>query len=458
MPSPFVIAAAISLAVAVASLALPSGPTYDPYAWLIWGRDLAHLGLSTNGGGTSWKPLPALIGAGLSPLGENAARGWLVIARAGALFAVFMAFGLAWRLSPRGMRALAGVIAAASLALTREWLRRNGVGDAEGLMVAFGLLAVDRHLDGRRGQAFALLVAAGLIRVETWPFAAAYGAWLAWRTSGRTRAALAVGGLAIPLLWFGGDWLGSGSLTTAAGRALHPVPGSPGASPHPLQAVAQEAYLMLPLPAWVAIVAGLGIAAARRRITPVAALAGLAVAWTAVVALMAVRGYAGLPRFVFMASALDAVAAGVGAAVAVHALAANRVARGVLAVAACVAFAFAAAPAARLLPADAAAIDKVADADARLAQAVRTAGGPDAVTDCGTLAAPWYAVTALAWNLHVAPTNVHERPLGPRPVVFSQKQGSWRVSEPRSCRLVAAKPTRARKRATEHRRDHRHNA
>src|SRR3954453_2567779 len=140
MPHTLTIAAAICLALAAASLALPSGLSYDQYAWLIWGRDLAPLGLSVDGPGTSWKPLPAMIDALLTPLGRSAPYGWLVIARAGALFAVWMAARVAWRLAPRGMGALAGAIAAASLLLTHEWLRRIGVGNSEGLMVAFGLL------------------------------------------------------------------------------------------------------------------------------------------------------------------------------------------------------------------------------------------------------------------------------------------------------------------------------
>src|SRR3954452_12005034 len=138
--SPLVPAMAICLALAIASLALPSGPTYAPYAWLIWGRALVHLDLVTTGGGTSWKPLPAFIDALLTPLGGGAAAdGWLVIARAGALFALVLAFRLAWRLAPSRHR-VAGACGAATLLVTREWVRRNGVGDAGGLMTAFGLL------------------------------------------------------------------------------------------------------------------------------------------------------------------------------------------------------------------------------------------------------------------------------------------------------------------------------
>jgi hypothetical protein len=455
MPSPLVIATALCVALALASLALPSGPGYDQYAWLIWGRDLAHFGLSVHGSGTSWKPLPALIDALLTPLGRGAADGWLVVARAGAVFAVFMAFRVAWRLAPPGLGLLAGLIAAASLALTHEWVRLAGTGNSEGLMVALGLLAVDRHLDGRRGQAFALLVAAGLIRVEMWPFTAAYGLWLAVRSGGWERVGLALGVLAGPLFWFGGDWLGSGRLTTASDRALRPIPGSPGIAAHPALAVLEEAYTMLPLPAWIAIAAGLITALARRRLTPLVALAGCAVAWTAVVAAMAARGYGGLPRFVFMASALDSVAAGIGAAVVIRELARrNLVAGRALALAASAAFAFGALPNGRLLPADLAGIDKVADTDAALADSVQTAGGPGSVLRCGSPTTPWYVVTAVAWDLGVAANDVHDRPSGGRPVVFRQRRGRWRVLEPRRCRLVAAQATQVRNGAAHHQRAH----
>src|SRR6478609_10984527 len=189
MPRAPVTAAAISLVLALASLALPSGPGYDPYAWLLWGRDLAHLGLSVAGTGTSWKPLPALIDALLAPLGRHASDGWIVISRAGALFAIYMAARVASRLAPDGFRPLAAVVAAATVVLTHQWVRIEAVGNSEGLMVAFGLLAVDRHLARRYGQALAWTVAAGMIRVEVWPFLGAYALWLAWRSRGWRRPA-----------------------------------------------------------------------------------------------------------------------------------------------------------------------------------------------------------------------------------------------------------------------------
>jgi hypothetical protein len=423
MPHPLLIAAAICVGLGVASLAAPSGATYDPYSWLIWGRDLAHLDLMTRGTGTSWKPLPALIDAVLMPIGGGAPAGWLVVARAGALFSLFMAFRLAWRLTPLGGRVVAGVIAVVSVALTRGWLQQNGIGYAEGLMVASGLLAVDRHLDGHRVQAFALIVAAGLIRVEAWPFVAVYGAWLWTRDrTWRVRLGVVLGALLIPVLWFGGDWIGSGRLTTAADRALsRRIPGSPAASAHPALAVASEAFTMLPLPAWIAFAAAIAIPHACRRVT--ITVAGCAAAWTAVVAAMAQRGYAGLPRFLFMATGLEAVVAGIGAGCTLAALVRvlgprlrrRRVARSgaagaMAALGICTAFAVGSVPAIRTLGYGATVIDHVADLDAQLARSVRDAGGAAAVVRCGHPETPWWTVTALAWDLDVAPTYVRRIP------------------------------------------------
>jgi hypothetical protein len=455
MPPALAIAAAISLVLALASLALPSGPGYDPYAWLLWGRDLAHFGLSVDGTGTSWKPLPALVDALLTPLGHNASNGWIVISRAGALFAIFMAARVAWRLAPRDFRPLAGVVAAATLVLVHEWVRIEAVGNSEGLMVAFMLLAVDRHLDRRYGQALAWLVAAGLIRVEVWPFLAAYALWLAWRSRGWLRTAPVLGALLAPVLWFGGDWVGSGHLTTAADRALVPIPGSAGASAHPALGVASEALTMVPLPAWIAIAAGVAAALARRRFTPVVALTACAVVWTAVVAVMAERGYGGLPRFVFGASAIEAVAAGIGAAVlAAWVARGNRAAAGALSALALAAFALGSVPDARLLPRGAAGIDQVADTDAELNAAVESAGGPDAVMRCGTPSAPWYTVTAIAWDLGVPPDAIHRGLSGP--VEFRPSGGGWGMSEARRCRLVATQSTQVRHGAAHEQRAHHH--
>ena len=93
---------------AVVSLLFGRQPTYDPTAWLIWGRQIVHGDLFTRFG-PSWKPLPILITAPTALLGDTAQQQiWLVVARAGALAALALADRLAWRLEGP----VAGLIAA----------------------------------------------------------------------------------------------------------------------------------------------------------------------------------------------------------------------------------------------------------------------------------------------------------------------------------------------------------
>ena len=67
-----------SLLLGFLSLLLPSAPTYDPIAWLIWGREIAHLDLSTVHG-PSWKPLPVIVTTITAPLGEASLYIWVAV-------------------------------------------------------------------------------------------------------------------------------------------------------------------------------------------------------------------------------------------------------------------------------------------------------------------------------------------------------------------------------------------
>jgi hypothetical protein len=235
--------ALLALALAALSLLFPSTPSYDPWAWLVWGREIIHGSLHTPGGPT-WKPLPMIFTTIFALFGSAQPNLWLVVARAGAALAVFMcgllAARLTWRLFfteasaskgdfpwaaavPAGLAAL---IAMASLALTGEFLDASTLGYSEGLMVAATLMALDRHLDGHYRQAFILGFVAALDRPEIWLFWGPYGLWLMWRDPG-SRAlvvGLAVATLAlwfIPQKWGGGSWL------SGVTRAQHPRANSP---------------------------------------------------------------------------------------------------------------------------------------------------------------------------------------------------------------------------------------
>ena len=103
----------VCLGVAALSLLGPSVPTYDPWAWIIWGRQIAHLDLNTVSG-PSWKPLPVFFTTVFSFAGDDAAPNlWLLISRAGGMIAIAMAYRLGSRLGGRP----AGVIAALALLL-----------------------------------------------------------------------------------------------------------------------------------------------------------------------------------------------------------------------------------------------------------------------------------------------------------------------------------------------------
>jgi len=84
----------VALFIGAASLLIPSTPSYDPWSWLIWGREIIHLGLQTTGGPT-WKPLPIVFITIFSLFGKAAPDLWLVVARAGAVMAAVMVFKVA---------------------------------------------------------------------------------------------------------------------------------------------------------------------------------------------------------------------------------------------------------------------------------------------------------------------------------------------------------------------------
>jgi hypothetical protein len=87
-----------ALTIAALSLLLPSTPSYDPWAWLVWGREILHGSLHTPGGPT-WKPLPVVFTTVFALFGSAQPNLWLVVARAGAVLAALMTFKLAARLT-----------------------------------------------------------------------------------------------------------------------------------------------------------------------------------------------------------------------------------------------------------------------------------------------------------------------------------------------------------------------
>jgi hypothetical protein len=296
--------AAACLALAAVSLLLPWALAFDPWSWLIWGREVAGLELDT-AGGPSWKPLPVVATTVLTLAGGAAPALWLVLARAGGLLAVAGAAALAGRLAGT----VAAVSAAAAIAVGDWWLLNTALGNSEGLLAAAALWACVAQLAGRHRVALALVLAAALLRPEAWPFLAGYALWL-WRTGREPLGVLAAAVLPVPVLWFGPDLIGAGGALGASSAARGTAsPQSAVYADFPALEVLADFADLLTVPALLAAVAGaaLGGTIARR-------LTAAALAWVALVAVMTQAGYAGNPRYNVAAAAVGCVLAGVGVA------------------------------------------------------------------------------------------------------------------------------------------------
>jgi hypothetical protein len=395
---------AACLAVAALTLLHPSTPGYDPWAWLVWGQEVAHADLDTTAG-PAWKPLPVIVTTLLAPFGDAAPWLWLLLARAAGIGAVVVAARLAWRLAPLRMRVPAALAAGIGLVLTAGVARGVAHGYSEGLLVLCLLLAVERHLDGRDDHAFALGVAAALLRPEAWPFLVA-GAAVAWRRRLVPRGLLAAGLVAVPILWFLPELWGSGNLLRSAERAVIVEPGAPALADHPaLTSLASFAVLA---PVTLAIGAAIALFAAgpRRERLP-AALVALSLAWAGVVAAMGELGFSGEDRYLIPAAAGVVVAGAVGWSRLLARLRPS-LAPAALCAIALLPLPFAIGPAADL------GRDLAQDAEltADIRPAVSSAGGASQLLACGHLAAGRYRFPRLAWALGVP---ISALSLDPRP-------------------------------------------
>ncbi len=223
----------LALALAGLSLLYPSTPSYDPWSWLIWGREIFHGSLHI-AGGSSWKPLPVIFTTVLAAFGSAQPNLWLLIARAGAVISVLMTAKLAmritWALTVRrrgdgwfaslgiGGRSaavapslLAGAIALVCTTFTASFPGNMLLGYSEGVMVAATLIAAERAWDGHHRQAFALGIIPSLDRPEFWIIWGPYGLWLMWRDRRAIPLVLGLGVLML-LLWVVPQKLGGGTV------------------------------------------------------------------------------------------------------------------------------------------------------------------------------------------------------------------------------------------------------
>ena len=305
------------LALSAVTLLFPSTPTYDPWAWILWGREIVQLDLVTEGG-PSWKPFPILFTAPFSLFGQDIAPYlWIWVARAGGLFGCAMAYRMATRLIGGGVYGvLAGVCAFLALFSSNKYVRDAALGNSEPLLAALVLWAFERHLDGRRDHALALGFLAALLRPEAWPFLGLYGLWL-WMKNPELRARLVLFALLIPVCWFLPEWWGSGDPLRAGARANAPNPGSAAFEEIPSVALLKRFVNVTIAPVELGTLIALGYAAVlwiRRRAEAVTlALAAFGLAWFLLVAVMTEAGFAGNQRYLIVTTAVVCVLGGMGA-------------------------------------------------------------------------------------------------------------------------------------------------
>jgi len=396
---------AFALLLAGSSLLLPWALAFDPWSWLVWGREAGRLELDT-AGGPSWKPLPVLAAAALTLAGGAAPALWLILARAGGLLAVAGAAALAGRLAG----GVAATTAAVAMALSDWWLFNTALGNSEGLLAAAVLWAVVAHLAGNHRVALALLLGAALLRPEAWPFLGGYALWL-WRSGRESLGPLAFALLPVPGLWFGPDVLGAGGALGASSAARGTAsPQSAVYAELPALEVVRDFAGLLTLPVLLAAAAGmaLGGSIARR-------LGAAALAWVALVAVMTQAGYAGNPRYNVAAAAIGCALAGVGVA----ALARRRVQAWVLAAAlAAGVLAFTAGDLSEQLEELGARADRRTQLDA-LVDAI---GGAEAVAACAPARTNQPMKAMLAWRLELPMERLADPPRAPA-AIFSVPAG-----------------------------------
>lgn len=279
-------------------------PTYDPWAWIIWGREIIEGDLVTTTG-PSWKPLPMLFTIPFALFGDAAPDLWLWIGRATAVLGLAAVAQLAARLGGR----LAGWLSVAALASTPLYYAYGINGSSEGMLVLFCALGATAWLSGKRSHAFWWLVLASLLRPEIWFFVAFLGLerlkdrpQRIWWVSGA--GALVIASWLIP------EKIGSGAYTRAATRANAPNPDSAAFADSPtLEVLGSMGDLLLWVPAiGLLVTAAIGAwmwrgtrgadgVIGRDALRAAAALTVMALVWVAIVAAMTEGGYAGNPRY-----------------------------------------------------------------------------------------------------------------------------------------------------------------
>jgi hypothetical protein len=307
---------------ALSGVLLPTIPSYDPWSWIVWGREITdpHMNFVISGG-PSWKPLPLVFTTIWGAFGGAAPTLWVITARIGGLLGLVAAWRLAYRLTrgtpdqPGGRipAILAAAVAVIGILLTQDWFYYFLHGTSETVLIGCTLWIVDRLIEGKRIQAFVLIVCATWIRPEWVPLELLYIVWLVWRDPACRRPAMlamfAIGVLSFPIAWFVPPWIGSGHPFLAA---QHAALYNGNLGPHPFIAVNSRGVNDQVLPILAFGIAGVVIGWLKDRRWLVLGLGLGVILYYVVVVAETMKGYPGLERFFLPAASVICVLGGYG--------------------------------------------------------------------------------------------------------------------------------------------------
>ena len=111
---------------ALSAAVLPTVPSYDPWSWIVWGREITdpHISFIISGG-PSWKPLPFVFTTIWGAFGNAAPTLWVITARIGGLLGLVAAWRLAYKLAAGRTESEGGADAGAGAGSRSEGARQG---------------------------------------------------------------------------------------------------------------------------------------------------------------------------------------------------------------------------------------------------------------------------------------------------------------------------------------------
>ena len=430
------VAAASALFVVVSDMR----PSYDGFGFLVWGRQVLHWNLNTDGA-PSWKPLPFLFTLPYAVAGRGQMWLWMGTAVAGAILGSVFAARVAFRLTGPVVggdrfHRLAPYVAAAFAGIgvlgINTYMHLVLIANSDPLIVAVLLAAIDCHLNRRHRLAFAMLVLASLGRPEAWVFAGLYGLWLMWTVRTPTMWLMVIAALIfIPTFWFSipaltsKSWFISGDLALNQQTVIHG---------NKIIGVINRFRSLYELPMQLAMLTGVVLAALRRDRTTLLVVAAAAL-WLVIEIVFAYHGWSAVSRYMIEPAAVMIAVAGGGIGWLLADMRTSKVLRwaGPLVAVGLIAWL---APDARSrvhlmrgLIEDSRHSAKQID---RLHKVIDDDGGPDAIKSCGQPVSLLGFQSTVAWFVDLNVGNVGFRPgksigRGDQIVLFKPHDNGWQV-------------------------------